>query len=610
MTQRLARLGRYGILGLVVLGLTLAVFAQGSGRGPEGGFDLPGPEGGETPNPDPPEGIPHSPPNGPIDRLTFTLLATYTAKQLEDGVYVGSEFCIACHPGLASWRETRHAQALRRPMSQFSLMPGKGVVADFDDNGVDDFIQGLNFNNINSVFDPYKPNAPVLSVEGGTYYITIGALRMPVIATQGGTGEWKQRYLVRVPVGGTPDGLSSENYVSPVQFNEKPKEYVSYHPEQWWDATGQPLFGPGTSAATLAGLGRSYSQQCVGCHTTGVKGLGQDGNGEWNYTPFPAILFQRDDPGYFDYDHDGLFDIVNIGCEACHGPGSQHILGGGDPDEIVNPAELSSAEANEVCGQCHVRARSVPNGTHDWPYRDDVGMQFIPGRGEALTDFFTDASGRWPDGVNPRQHHQQWLDFIESPKPGFQFHPVRCAECHNPHGRTGNDRLIRDELVQGGVEIATDVNDNTLCLACHAGFGPFSELNKPTIADIDQEANRDAVARVVSAHANHPYGPERIMGLARCVDCHMPKIATSAVPYDIRSHVFEAIPPEKTLQLQDQGGMPNSCAVSCHSLKANLFELGIDPGLTDWGQPFDRQTARQLERYFGPGGRWWDTEND
>lgn len=576
--------------------------------------DLPPPPQIDPPTLDPPGDptVPNTPSDTPVDQLAFALLTVYTPNELEDGVYVGSEFCLACHPGLANWRDTRHARILRRPMAQFSLVDGKGVVADFDRNGVDDFRQGLDLNQISSPFNPYKPNAPILSFAGGVYYITIGDLRMPVVATSGGTGEWKQRYLVRVPVSGTPDGLSAENYTSPVQYNEKTRQYVPYHPEQWWNQTTQlPLFDANTSVATVADLGRSYSQRCIGCHTTGIRDLGRDANGEWRYSAYPAILFRTDDPGYFDYDHDGVFDLVNVGCETCHGPGSRHILGGGDPSMIVNPADLSAAEANEVCGQCHVRSKSVPGGIHDWPYRDDTGTSFIPGHGEPLTDFFTDASIRWPDGVNSRRNNQQWLDFLESPKPGFQFHPVRCIDCHDPHGDTSNPRLIRDRVVEDGVAIRTRTEDNTLCLSCHAGFGPFEDLNKQTVADLDQEANRDQVTKVVAVHNNHPYGAERRMGLGRCVECHMPKVARSAIDYDIRSHTFEAIPPEKTLAFQEQGGMPSSCAVSCHSLKANVFGLGIDSSLGNWNQVFDRRTANQLERYYGPNGIWWDTaEND
>ncbi len=537
------------------------------------------------------------------------LQTLYTRQELDNGVYVGSEFCIACHPGQGTWRNTKHAQALRRPMTRFSLMPGKGVVADFDNNGVDDFRQGLDFNQIASAFDPFKPNAPVLSVEGGRYFITIGQLKMPIVATQGGTGDWKQRYLVRVPVAGTPDGFSRENYVSPVQYNEVPRQYVVYHPEAWYDGNNQPRFGPGTPVQVVAAENnRTYSKKCIGCHTTGTRELGQTAQGEYFYRAFTAVLFRANDPGYFDYDHDGVVDLVNIGCESCHGPGSAHILGGGDPSKIVNPAKLDTPAANAVCGQCHTRVKSVPDGLHDWPYQETTKTPFTPGRTD-IEDFFTDASGRWPDGINSRQHHQQWLDFIKSPKPGFQFHPVQCVECHDPHGRTTNPHLIRDQLVERGVPIPTQADNNTLCLACHAGFGPFRDLGKQTIADIDQEANRNAVAKVVSAHTNHPYAPERRMGLSRCTECHMPKIAKSAIDYDIRSHVFEAIPPEKTLTFQDQGGMPNSCAVSCHSLKANLFDLGIDPTFNQWNEPFDRLNARMLEIYFGPGGLWWDTSD-
>ena len=160
-------------------------------------------------------------------------------------------------------------------------------------------------------------------------------------------------------------------------------------------------------------------------------------------------------------------------------------------------------------------------------------------------------------------------------------------------------------MVEDGITIPTRVEDNSLCLACHAPHGPFEELTKQQIANLEQNAQE--IEDVVEAHANHPYGPARLMGLDRCTECHMPRVAVSAVPYDIRSHVFDAIPPEQTLKYQEQGGMPNSCAVSCHSRKANVFGLGIDPDIGNWTQSFDRTTARILENYFGPGGIWWDT---
>lgn len=535
---------------------------------------------------------------------TQVLRQYHTMKALTEGVYVGSEFCISCHQSDHTWRETKHAQALRRPMTQYSLMPGKGVVADYDGNDVDDFQQGLDFNQISSAFDPFKPHAPVLSYAEGAYWITIGESTMPVVATQGGTGDWKQRYLVRVPVADTDDGYSAENYISPIQYNEATDEYVLYHADAWYDDSNQPRYAPATAVSDLAAQNdRSYSKKCIGCHTTGTRDLGQNADGEWIYRAYPAVLYAEDDPGYFDYDHDGIFDLVNIGCEACHGPGSAHITSGGNPEYIVNPDKLATPAANEVCGQCHARVKSVPNGIHDWPLMDDTGEGFVPGGDKPLATFFTDASGRWPDGINSRKHHQQYLDFLESPKPGFQFHPVKCIECHDSHGQTTNEHLIRDVYVDGDVEIPTRVRDNSLCLSCHATHGDFEEISVEMVANIGD--HQPEIGEIVAAHSRHPYGPTRRMGLSRCTDCHNPKIATSAVPYDITSHTFEAIPPEKTLVYQEEGGMPNACAVSCHGQKVNTFRLGYDEEINTWDSEFDRNLAGRLMRLYGPNGFWW-----
>lgn len=542
------------------------------------------------------------------NQVSLDLASLYTKQEMDAGVYVGSEFCLGCHPDKSTWRSTKHAVALRRPLVRNSLIAGRGVVADYDRNGVDDFVQGLDFNAISSVFDPYKPNAPTLSVEGGVYYVTIGELRMRVVFTHGGTGDWKQRYVLEVPVAsGGVGGVSAENYVSPVQYNEATREYVLYRPEHWYDASGNPRFTAATGAADLADAnGGSFTRDCVGCHTTGIRDLGRTADGEWLYSGFTAVLFRLDDPSYFDYNRDGATDIVNIGCEACHGPGSRHILGGGDPRLIVNPDDLDTTRANEVCGQCHSRVTSTPDGTHDFPYDDDEGRGWHPGLGEPLEDFFTDAALRWPDGINSTANHQQYFDFLASGKPDFPFHPVRCSECHASHGDTDNRHLIRNVLVEGGVPIPTRNENDSLCLACHAEFGPFVDLTKRMIANFD--ANLAEIARVVEEHTNHPFGPEREVGLARCTTCHMPLIATSATLYDLHSHSFEAIPPEKNLAFQDQGGMPDSCSVSCHSLQVNIFELGITDDIGTWTAPFDRQSARRLRRFFGPGGIWWDTD--
>ena len=136
------------------------------------------------------------------------LQRTYTADQLKQGVYVGSALCLACHTSMTSYKTTNHSSFIRRPLPQYTLVAGRGVIANSLKGTKDDFMAGLDFNTLTGTpFDKYKPNAPKLSVENGTYYVTVASIKAPVIATLGGqrpnafvpSGS-AQRYLVRIPV--------------------------------------------------------------------------------------------------------------------------------------------------------------------------------------------------------------------------------------------------------------------------------------------------------------------------------------------------------------------------------------------------------------------------
>ena len=88
----------------------------------------------------------------------------------------------------------------------------------------------------------------------------------------------------------------------------------------------------------------------------------------------------------------------------------------------------------------------------------------------------------------------------------------------------------------------------------------------------------------------------------------MAKMASSGDPYDMSSHTFEVVPPEKTLQFQAQGGMPNSCAVRCHRPTAPIFGLPADASLTNWAEASDKALAEWLAKYYGKDGSWWKTK--
>lgn len=526
-------------------------------------------------------------------------------KRAQDNAYVGSEYCMACH----TWSkrrlpDTKHFQFLRRPLVEWTTVSGKGMMGDMDGNGQDDFLDGLDFNTIESAFDAYKPNAPILSVEDGQYYITIGDLKMPVVFTQAGFEGGGQRMTVRIPVTDTESGYSRSPYWAPVNWSGT--AWTVYGGTRWWNGN-TPIHDSNTTSSDLD-QGGNYSKNCVGCHSTGIRDIYQDASGEWVFKGFPASLYENNDPMYFDYDGDGIFDLMNIGCEACHGPGGDHVLGAGDPDAMLGEADLHAPLGNEVCGRCHSQFSSTPNKTFSWPFDDENMVNWTPYTGAPLEDYYIDTANYWPDGKHAHTT-RPYNDYIKSSKPTFAYHQVVCTECHSPHSASGHYQLrtrITEETDEGELRIATEAENNTLCLACHATHGAFEEITKEMVAEY--ELYEGAIGEVVAHHSNHPYGPERMMGLARCTLCHMPTMSGHG-SLTLPSHSFEAVSPEKTLMYQAEGGMPNSCAISCHDQKVNIFGLGLDPNTrnTVWNEQFDVDQATMLQKYYGPGGLWWDT---
>jgi len=496
--------------------------------------------------------------------------------------YMGSDFCLACHNGVvqpdkSSWLQTFHHKAYADPDA------APGVVPDAD------FQAGLDLET-DPDFSQYNP-APVLGYNAADpgdstdmtsgYEVTIGNITYTVNRIQGGNG-WKQRFQTQV---------GNSHYVLPIQYNLASDDWVVYSGGDWYDAGNLPLYDdPATLEDDIEKVDSS-ERRCDGCHTTGLE-VEWDASGDSAYT--------------------ATYAEIGVGCEKCHGPFSMH------PN---NPSENdNTARVNEICGQCHNRGHSVDQlgpATFDYPWNATNGA-FTSG--DSLDAFFVSVnptdnpSDFWPDDMHSKSHRQQFLDFYQSAKPTFAFHEVRCYECHDPHG-SANDHDIVEEIleIEGSdtLHIPTENDNNTLCLACHATHGAFEALTPDMIAEYD--ANIDTISTVVSAHTHHGYDPENLSdtgGSSRCTKCHQPKVAKSAVAYDIHSHTFEPIPPEKTINTQGEGGMPNACAVSCHRNPSspNIEDFDITDGsLTNWAEASDVALADTLMYYYGPNGIWWST---
>ncbi len=254
---------------------------------------------------------------------------------------------------------------------------------------------------------------------------------------------------------------------------------------------------------------------------------------DWWVPFYPADNMKRPTGSTCDGCHSVNYNIQtrtptewNVGCEKCHGPGSEHVAKPSQTN-IVNPVRQDPLRASDVCIQCHSQGRPLKNPIegryYDWPVGFDVGKNLNEywqleehKLGETIFTHF-------PDGT-AHKNRMQGNDFVQSV---MYERGVECFSCHDVHGTGNNADLIQPAQV--------------LCLECH---GPKSP-NGPHTATIEQ-------------HTHHKSGSSG----SECIGCHMPKIETTIADINVRAHTFRFISPAEAEALK----MPNSCN-SCHMEK-------------------------------------------
>ena len=180
---------------------------------------------------------------------------------------------------------------------------------------------------------------------------------------------------------------------------------------------------PGVEGASLVG-----NTGCFECHTNLVQGYLSSSH---------AALYNKD-PKW-----QGM-----SGCEACHGPGSEHVaVGGGRGGHIINPRHDP-----EACLRCHQSVRTKFRLPHRHPVLEG-DMNCVQCHDPHGPDIMRPSGGVGFARLNEscaQCHRSQARQFV------FQHEAMRegCVVCHDPHG-SFNDKM----LVQ---------NDANLCLKCHA----------------------------------------------------------------------------------------------------------------------------------------------
>ena len=317
--------------------------------------------------------------------------------------------------------------------------------------------------------------------------------------------------------------------------------YIYLIEEQQWIPRNATFLTPPMPEINSARPG-AWNMACIKCHTT----QGKTRSPEWG----------RSEVAMTDLSFDTRVAEFGIACEACHGPGEEHVLlnrnplrrygfhlnGSPDPS-IVQPARLSHELSSQVCGQCHGILEFYEKD--DFEQWMDQGYPYRPG--QVLSD--TKLVVRLQDREKPRQRQlakrkptyweeKFWSDgmvrvsgreyngLIETPC--FQRGELSCLSCHAMHQPPDDPRPLSQWAVD---QLKPGMRGNQACLQCHEP----ARFETP-------------------AHTHHPTASSG----SRCYNCHMP-YTTYGILKAIRSHQIDT----PTVQASLQTGRPNACN-QCH----------------------------------------------
>jgi len=405
--------------------------------------------------------------------------------------YVGRDVCAGCHPEqLDLWAGSHHDLAMQ-PATE------ETVLGDFDNASLEHFGVTTSFYRKNGKF-MVRTEGPEGGLQDYEIRYTFGVVPL-------------QQYLVEFP-GGRMQALSLAWDTRPQDqggqrwFHLYPAEQIRHDDELHWTR-----------------LNQNWNSMCAECHSTRL---------EKNYDPVSRTFATT-------------WSEVDVSCEACHGPGSDHVAWAerkpgweqlettrglaiklDENKDIVwkiNPetgnAVRSKARSSdreiEMCARCHSRRSPISAGyVHATPLLD----HYLP---RLLDEGMYYADGQIEDEV------YVYGSFLQS----RMYHAgVTCSDCHEPHS------------------LALRVPGNGVCLQCHVA----EKYDQP----------------------GHHFHKQESAG-ASCAECHMPP-KTYMVVDPRHDHSMRIPRPDLSVEF----GTPNACN-NCHVDK--------DPG---WA-------AGQVARWYG-----------
>lgn len=336
----------------------------------------------------------------------------------KDAKYVGEQACAKCHKDEAE----QHATAMGRAMEPAATSVVLRTYPHLTFKG-----RGYSYEIIRKG-------------EQSLYNITDGnqTFSEPILYSFG-QGKAGQTYVF---------GHNGSLYESRVSFYKDTKALD-------WTMGYQDIAPTSLESAAGRAISADEARDCFACHTTGaINGL--------------QLQLDRMIPG--------------VTCEACHGPGAEHIASMEaktfKDKRIFNAGNMGADElSQEFCGSCHRSAEQVMTNKL---LTGIISVRFQPYR------MFT-SRGHDPDDLR-----------------------LRCTACHNPHANPVEDAAFYDAK----------------CFACHRSA---ASLKSATVAKAEEKEGRTDKPCPVA---------ERL-----CVSCHMPKIEVPGSHFQFTDHRIRTVKP-------------------------------------------------------------------
>ena len=217
-----------------------------------------------------------------------------------------------------------------------------------------------------------------------------------------------------------------------------------------------------------------YNQSCIQCHTLGYDTNSFAVNGGFDdiakvYSwSFPTVLTNSNWAAM----PAPLQNLANIQCENCHGPGSQHPVGGGI---LGNTNLISVSYGAGVCSQCH-DSLTAEYQSAEWNHslHASSARETSPEcvRCHTAPGFvgWARAGGMSSQNLYPTNiiSANAYSTNILTTAPNTTYEAITCQACHDPHNDSNPHelRLSYNVTLSDGT-VVTNAGAGGFCMECH-----------------------------------------------------------------------------------------------------------------------------------------------